>query len=469
VSSVRAQANRITAPIDLARPTTLRKNDRGSVEEDFPLPAMTLFFKRSAGQQADLRQLLEDQQNPGSPLYRRWLTPEMFGDRFGLSADDSAAMANWLRSQGFVVNQAARSRTWIAFSGTARQIQGAFHTEIHHYLLDGKSDFANAAEPSIPAALAEIVSGMYGLDDLSPEPVEARMTSSDNMHTLAPDDLATIYDIAPLYQSGIDGSGQTIAVMGGSQFDASGLADVAAFRSQVHLPPNVPQIISATGYPEPGVTDNSEAHLDIEWAGAIARNAKILFVSADTFLDAVLFAVDNNLAPVITMSANNGCEAANMPATISSFQAVAQQANAQGMTWVVSGSDAGPASCDPNGAPIAMSGLGVRFPASIPEVTAVGGTEFNEQSGSYWSTTNTGNGASALSYILEMVWNDAAALSALWAGGGGASFYFQKPVWQAGPGVPNIPSGLVGVTQINFQIPQNVPMGPQPVVVTIGA
>jgi hypothetical protein len=135
VSSVRAQANRITAPIDLARvvplnanlrPATLRKNDRGSVEEDFPLPAMTLFFKRSAGQQADLRQLLEDQQNPASPLYHRWLTPEMFGDRFGLSADDSAAMANWLRSQGFVVNQAARSGTWIAFSGTARQIQGGF-------------------------------------------------------------------------------------------------------------------------------------------------------------------------------------------------------------------------------------------------------------------------------------------------------------------------------------------------------
>ena len=67
-----------------------------------------------------------------------------------------------------------------------------------------------------------------------------------------------------------------------------------------------------------------------------------------------------------------------------------------------------------------------------------------------------------------MVWNDSVVLDALWAGGGGASFYFQKPVWQAGPGVPNIPSGLVGVTQINFQIPQNVPMGPQPVVVTIG-
>jgi subtilase family serine protease len=271
--TLRAQANRITAPIDRARvvplsgnlrPAILRQNDHGPVNRDFPLPAMTLFFKLSAAQQADLRQLLEDQQNPASPLYHRWLTPEEFGERFGLSPSDSAATANWLRSQGFAVNGIARSRAWIAFSGTTRQVQDAFHTEIHHYLLDGKSHFANAAEPSIPAALADVVSSIHGLDDLSPEPVEPRMTSSDDMHTLAPDDLATIYDIAPLYQSGIDGSGQTIAVMGGSKFDASGLADVAAFRAQFHLPSNVPQIISATGYPEPGPTDTGDAHLDIE-------------------------------------------------------------------------------------------------------------------------------------------------------------------------------------------------------------
>jgi uncharacterized protein (TIGR03437 family) len=147
--------------------------------------------------------------------------------------------------------------------------------------------------------------------------------------------------------------------------------------------------------------------------------------------------VDNNLAPVITMSANTGCEAVNTPANVSFYQALAQQANAEGITWVNSGSDAGPASCDPNGFPLALNGLGLRFPASIPEVTAVGGTEFNEQGGSYWNATNTANGASAVSYIPEMVWNDALALNALWAGGGGASIYFPKPAWQAAPGVPN--------------------------------
>jgi uncharacterized protein (TIGR03437 family) len=420
------------------RPVILRQNDAGRVDEDFPLPAMTLFLKPSTSQQADLRRLLADQQNPASLQYHRWFTPQQFADRFGLSLDDSAAAADWLRSQGFTVSRIAHSRTWIAFSGTAAQAEGAFHTEIHSYRLDGKKHFANATELSIPAALTNLISGVDGLDDFSPEPVQPQMTSNFGAHTLAPDDLATIYDIAPLYQSGIDGTGQKIAVMGNSQFDASALADVAAFRSQFHLPPNVPQVVLNSDYPDPGVTAGvNEAHLDIEWAGAIARNAQIIFVYSGTFLRAVLWAVDNNLAPVITMSANVGCESANTAANMAFYQGVAQQANAQGITWVNSGSDAGPASCDPNGAPIAMSGLGVRFPASIPEVTAVGGTEFNEQSGAYWTATNTANGASAISYIPEMVWNDALALDLLWAGGGGTSIYFAKPVWQSGPGVPN--------------------------------
>jgi uncharacterized protein (TIGR03437 family) len=439
-----AQRSRISYPIDAApivpltgnlRPAMLRQNDEGRVEGDFRLPAMTLFLKPSPVQRADLQSFLESQQNPASSLYHRWLTPEEYADRFGLSPSEIVSTADWLRSQGFAVSKVAHSRTWIAFNGTARQVENVFHTEIHRYRFAGKSQFANATEPSIPAGLADVVSGLDGLDDFSPERPE--MTSSNGVHTLAPDDLATIYDITPVYQSGIDGTGQKIAVMGNSQFNSSALSDVAAFRTQFHLPPNVPQVVLSTDYPDPGLTAGvNEAHLDIEWAGAIARNAQIVFVYSGTFLHAVLYTVDNNLAPVITMSANVGCEALNTAANMTFYQGIAQQANAQGITWVNSGSDAGPASCDPNGAPIAVSGLGVRFPASIPEVTAVGGTEFNDQGGAYWSTTNT-NGASALSYIPEMVWNDALALDLLWAGGGGTSIYFAKPAWQAGPGVPN--------------------------------
>src|SRR5579859_4589723 len=159
--SLRAQQNRITGPIDSARTATLsgnlrparmRQSDQGRVAADFALPAMTLLLKPTAIQHADLVQLLEQQQNPASPLYHRWLTPEEYADRFCVSADDIATMSEWLQSQGFTVSRAARGRTWIAFSGTARQVETSFHTEIHQYLVGGIRHFANATEPSIPAA-----------------------------------------------------------------------------------------------------------------------------------------------------------------------------------------------------------------------------------------------------------------------------------------------------------------------------
>jgi uncharacterized protein (TIGR03437 family) len=420
------------------RPEILRRNDLGRADPALPLPAMSLLLKRSAAQQAGLRQLLNDQQNPASPDYHRWLTPEQFADRFSPSAADVARAARWLASQGFAIGNAARSRGWITFSGTAHQAETAFQTEIHRYSLRGKSHFANARPPSIPAALADVVLGIDGLDDFTPDPGEPEMTSSIGTHTLAPDDLAIIYDIMPLYLSGFDGAGQKVAVVGSTNLDASALADVAAFRSKFNLPANVPQVVRDTTFPDPGVNQNTigEAHLDVEWVGAIARNATVVYVYSNTFIHAVLYAIDNNLAPVVSMSANIGCEAVNTPANVAFYQALAQQGNAQGITWVNSGSDAGPASCDANGAPLAVGGLGLRFPASIPEITAVGGTEFNEQTGTYWSSTNTANGASARSYIPEMVWNDSKALNLLWAGGGGASIYFPKPAWQNAPGVP---------------------------------
>ena len=57
-------------------------------------------------------------------------------------------------------------------------------------------------------------------------------------------------------------------------------------------------------------------------------------------------------------------------------------------------------------ASIATQGLAVNFPASIPEVTAVGAAEFNDGGGTYWNTTNGANGGSAISYIPEKAWND---------------------------------------------------------------
>src|ERR1017187_7943630 len=74
--------------------------------------------------------------------------------------------------------------------------------------------------------------------------------------------------------------------------------------------------------------------------------------------------------------------------------------------------------------------------AALPQVTGVGGTEFDEGSGSYWNLKNTSSQASALSYIPETSWNDSAIKGTPHASGGGASAFFSKPSWQTGAGVP---------------------------------
>jgi uncharacterized protein (TIGR03437 family) len=442
-----AQRDRIAARIDDSRtvvlsgrvhPKARAENDSGPVESSFQVPGITLLLKPSASQQSDLQQLLRQQQDPSSPSYRQWLTPEQYADRFGPSASDVAKITDWLQSQGFVVTNTARSRTWIAFSGTAEQARKAFHTEIHRYNVNGEIHYANATDPSIPAALSDVVAGFRGLNDFHLKPrlkkAVTDYTLARGVHHIAPDDLAIIYNIAPLYQAGVDGTGQKIAIVGQSGIRTQ---DIQSFRNAFNLStPNLQQIL-VPGRPNPGIVpgDTDESALDIEWSGAVARNAAIVFVYSDDVWQSAMYAVDQNLAPVLSMS-YGGCEGSDL-ADLPAFQSVVQQANAQGMTWLAAAGDAGAGDCEDPSALTAQNGLAVDVPGSIPEVTSMGGTQFNDQVGSYWSATNTANSASALSYIPEQAWNDTALGGGLAATGGGASLVFPQPSWQTGPGVPS--------------------------------
>src|SRR5947209_6039097 len=131
-----APPDRIGRSIDGRAMTTLQghvhrlavaANDEGAVEPEFHMDHMVLALRPSSAQQAELDRLLTDQQNPSSPKFHQWLTPEEFGDRFGLSAGDYAKAATWLRGEGFAINEAARARNWIAFSGSATQVARTFH------------------------------------------------------------------------------------------------------------------------------------------------------------------------------------------------------------------------------------------------------------------------------------------------------------------------------------------------------
>jgi uncharacterized protein (TIGR03437 family) len=444
--SLSAQQDRITSPVDYARTAPIRGHvpaaaqlqyDRGPVDPRFQMPSVTMLLKPSAAQQSGLQQLLAEQQNISSANYHRWLTPEQYADRFGASQNDIAQLSAWIASQGLTVSRVARSRNWIVLRGTAGQIEKALHTEIHSYNVRGESHFANATDPSVPAAFSGIVRSFFGLHDfrLKPRLVKRKEGPGENAgfgtHRLAPDDFATLYDITPLYQGSpaIDGTGQKLVVAGQTNID---ITNIQTFRSTYNLPaPDAQhfQAILVSGETDPGIVpgDVDEADLDIEWSGAVARNAQIVFVYSGDVITSVFDAIDNNRGNVVSMS-YGACEQMDL-VDLPSYQAEAQKANSMGMTWVVSSGDSGAADCDVGA--IAQVGLAVDAPASIPEVTAMGGTEFNEESGTYWNPDG-----SPIGYIPEKAWNDSILDGALSSGGGGVSVLFAKPYWQTGRGVP---------------------------------
>ena len=438
------QEGRIRGVVESTATVALRGNinrgaipsdDRGALDLSAPIHGMRLILGLTKDQATALDQLLEDQRNPSSPDYQRWLTPEEYGERFGITDNDLAKLTAWLQSQGFTVDQVARAHNWITFSGTAGQVREAFGAELHYYESDGKRHFANATEPLIPSSLAGVVDAIRGLDDFRPEPQPQTFkpipdfNASNGFHYIGPADLATIYDIQALYTAGFDGTGQKLVIAGQTDIN---LSDVRAFRAQFALPAKDPQLVLVGSDPGTSQSDQIEANLDLEWAGAVARNATIIYVYSQNVFESLEYAIDQNLAPVISVS-YGGCETASPL----SFRTLAQQANAEGITWMNASGDSGAAGCDNDGERAATQGPAVTFPADIPEVTAVGGSELNEGSANYWSAQNGSGLKSALSYIPEEAWNDTAQGYGLASGGGGASALYTKPWWQTGPGVPN--------------------------------
>jgi hypothetical protein len=460
-------------------PLARREFDLGTAPASLPMQRMLLVLKRSPEQEHSLRTLLDYQQDKHSPSYHTWLTPEQYGKQFGPSDADIETITAWLQSHGFQVSP-TKGRTMIEFSGSASQVAEAFHTTIHKYVVNGEQHWANASDPMIPTALTPAVTGVLTMHNFLKKPqihmsegrVAANLTPgkkpfvtfSDGTTTLGPPDYATIYNINPTYGIGITGAGVTIGIVGRSNlFNQFGPGnDVVDFRSVFGLPFTNPNII--LNGPDPGDLgggEEAEATLDTTWSGAIAPGANVEFVvSASTnSTDGVdlseLYIVENNLADIMTESFGS-CE---LGATDSDFQgvnALAEQAAAQGITYMVSTGDNGAAGCDDPNSSIASFPVSINVLASTPFTTAVGGTMFNEngQVSTYWGSAPPVT-ETALSYIPEDVWNESCSTATcgssanLSAGSGGISTGnvlnggtfagVPRPSWQSG--VTGIPSG----------------------------
>jgi subtilase family serine protease len=459
-------------------PLALAEFDQGTVSDGQPLHRMLLLLQRGPDQEAALQQVLDDQQNKSSANYHAWLTPAQIGQQFGPSDADLQTVTNWLQSHGFQITNVTAGRTVIEFSGNAAQVRSAFHTEIHKYVVNGEARMANDSDPQIPAALAPVVVGPVSLNNF---PVKSHIrqlgTFQKSLKTgetkplftfpgcaegscfgMGPADFAAIYNTAPLLSGTpkIDGTGQTIAIVGESNINVQ---DVIDFRNMFGLSQNFSSSNVILNGPDPGINGSEgESDLDVQWSGAVAPGATIQFVtSAPTettggiFLSAI-YIVENNLAGVMSESFG-GCE--QQIGTLNQFHnSLWEQAAAQGITVMVSAGDGGSAGCDNfDTAKTASLGLAVSGFASTPFNVAVGGTDFDEVNRwtQFWSSTNNSmTQASALGYIPEIPWNNSCGQLGITgcgasapqgslnivAGSGGVSTLYPKPSWQSGTGVP---------------------------------
>lgn len=450
---------RITQAIDPANMVVLKGNvhplaqaqfDRGPAPSSLALNRMLLVLKRSPDQEAALESLLDQQQDKSSPNFHKWLTPQQFGQQFGPADQDIQAITSWLQSYGFQVAGVSQGRTVIEFSGTAGQLQQAFHTTIHKYSINRRDYWANSTDPQIPAALSPVVAGINTLYNfprramhevvgvVSRNKATRMVTPAKPLFTLSssgcgiegtpecfavgPADFAKIYDVpnlllSPAPTTQYNGDGETIAVLGESDINT---ADVAQFRALFGLPALKSQQLNViVSGPDPGIIPGveTEADLDIQWSGAVAPNATIDFVIAEPTevslgVDlAAQYAVDNNLADVINESFGI-CEFFMGAADNTFYNQLWQQAAAQGTTVTVSSGDGGSAACDQNAGTQgpAIYGLSVSGFTSTPYNVSVGGTDFNDLTtyASFWNTapSDTPTTPSARGYVPEMTWND---------------------------------------------------------------
>lgn len=479
IPSFSATPDRIAGAIDSSHGAALQKSlhpkaqakyDEGAVEPSFRLDSIVIFFSPSPAQQKALDQLVAQQQDPSSPNYHKWLTPAQYAGRFGLSQNDLSKITAWLESEGFTVQQVGAGHNHVIVTGTAASVQSAFKTEIHRYNVEGEEHFANSTPIMIPAAIEGVVSGIIGVNNFRPHSASRlRMgsrlphpnyyggssTDTELVNYLAPADVNTIYDVP----SNLNGTGQSLAIIGETDVF---LNDINDFRGPFGLPtiscsgtnsttslitscsdPHFKYVLYLpSGATDPGKPDSvqegdiGEADLDLEWSGAVAPDAQIIFVNApdpsgNGVYDSLTYAIDNTVAHVISMSYGN-CEAESV-----SLESLLEQAVSQGITIMNSAGDSGAAGCDgnpPGNNPTppyegAANGLAVNYPASSVYVVAAGGTgisladdSFPSPATTYWGTSNgttgtEGYGGTAKGYIPETAWNDDVAFAELCTSG----------------------------------------------------
>ena len=384
---------------------------------------------------------------PGSPEFRRYLRPGAFGATFGATAATIRSTTTALERLGLEVGPVSGNRLIVKVSSTVATAERAFATTLVRYRLgSGALAYANLAAPRIPAALADRIQAITGLNDLAPsapvglslpgprtsagehgspkasdvevggpQPCQAATSAASAVGAYTADELASAYGLSGLYAAGDLGAGETVAILALEPFSASDVQayDECYFPTQAGAMASALHVLYVDGAGS-GVPTNVESTLDVEDVSSFAPQATIDVYEGPNNntgpLDVLSAIVSHDHAQVISISWGN-CEAQDGGRQVAAVEAnLFEEAAAQGQTVVAASGDNGSTDCAPPSGtqnPVAA----VDDPGSQPYVTSVGGTSL----------------ATLGPPPTETVWNNPDGAS-----GGGISSNWAMPAYQSG-------------------------------------
>ncbi len=442
-----------------------------------------------------LSQYIQDTETPGSQYFHHFLSASQFTDLYAPSSTQVAALLNYLAAFHItpvtVNGQPLAYPLGINLTGSVGEVARAFHVSINHYNFGGRSYLANGNNPSLPenyayqgqtynlAALVSAIAGMSTYNGLSTHMVSTPKTLQTGQTQpvgYSPAQMATAYNVNPLYAQHVTGLGTTIAVATLAPFIPQ---DASHFWRYYHI--HRTGSLSEVGVAGQQVTQSgygiggSETSLDVERSGALAPGANLIVYEAPNtttgFINLFEAVVSQDRAQVMTTSWGESEFFVPFSYAYLINQAFMQGA-AEGMTMLAASGDNGAYDGYP-----ADKHLSVDFPASSPDVLAAGGTTLPHISATNTNpitpgTTATGTipipqGSIAMrgeqgwgwSYLLPYYANFGVKTASQWrrmlfpvgsTGGSSALFTAQSPVstnslygwWQHGtpnPGARNVP------------------------------
>ncbi len=372
---------------------------------------------------AELDALLQRLHDPHDPQQGRYLTPQEFTARFGPTAAQYAEAAQYAKAQGLTITGTHANRLLLDVSGPSSRMEAAFGVHLNSYQsASGRVFHSPDAAPSVPRALAGVLTGVAGLSDaalrrphnvrlsaaLRPEVQGQRTAGTGPSGGLAPSDIKTAYGLGG---SALTGSGQTLAVF---ELDGYQAPDIAQYEAYFGLPSVPLQNVLLDGATGTAGDNSDEVTLDIELQIALAPGASKMLVyetgpSDQNVLDGYSRIAEDDQAKQISTSWGSD-EQETASSTIQAESTIFKQMAAQGQTIFAAAGDSGAYDSG-----VRRDGLRVDDPGSQPYMCSVGGTTL---------TTSGAGGA----YLSETAWNAGSVQNG--AGGGGISSVWPIPSWQ---------------------------------------